>query len=128
MKQAFLALTFLFLMAAESGAQTINDVPLKDIDVEYIEIVGTAKLFSTKLNIELDFGQENKFWTDKEYQVKNAEGKKITFNSMIDALNFMGKNGYELIMPYVVTVSNQNIYHYLLRRKKSPEQALMKEK
>ena len=101
-----------------SFSQTINDIPLKDIDVEYIEILGTPKAFSTKLNIELDFGQENKVWSNREYQLKNAEGKKIEFNSMIDALNFMAKNGYELIMPYIVTESSKSVYHYLLRKKK----------
>lgn len=119
MKNLLFAFAVVLLFSLSSFAQTINDVPLKDVDVEYIEIVGTAKLFSTKLNIRLDFGQANKFWTDKEYQLKDADGKKIDFNSMIDALNFMSKNGYELIMPYVVTDNSQNIYHYLLRKKKS---------
>jgi hypothetical protein len=32
-------------------AQTVNDVPIKDIDVEYVQIVGTAKFFSTKVII-----------------------------------------------------------------------------
>jgi len=128
MRQACFVLVLLFLVAVQGSAQTINDVPLKDIDVEYIEIVGTEELFSTKLTIQLDFGQENKAWTDKEYQVKNAEGKKIKFNSMIDALNFLSKNGYELIMPFAVTASNKSTYHYLLRRKKSPEQVSLKEK
>lgn len=115
---------FLFAVVAAtlyplfSQAQTVNDVPLKDVDVEYIEIVGSANLFSTKLNIRLDFGQENKFWTNKEYLLKDAEGKKIEFNSMIDALNFMSKNGYELITPYVVTDSTVSVYHYLLRKKR----------
>jgi len=118
MKKLLSSFAFIFLFQCRSFAQTINDIPLKDVDVEYIEIVGSTKAFSTKLNIELDFGQENKFWSNKEYQLKNAEGKKIEFNSMIDALNFMAKNGYELIMPYIVTVSNQSVYHYLLRKKK----------
>ncbi|HET7898412.1 MAG TPA: hypothetical protein VFL47_12090 [Flavisolibacter sp.] len=118
MKSCIFALAVLFFLPFTSRSQTINDVPLKNIDVEYIEIVGTAKLFSTKLTIELDFGQQNRFWTNKEYKLKDAEGNKIEFNSMIDALNFMSKSGYELIMPYVVTVSNQNVYHYLMHRKK----------
>ena len=41
-------------------AQTVNDTPLKDIDVEYVQIVGTSKLLSTKLTIEIDFGQKIK--------------------------------------------------------------------
>lgn len=112
----------LLICQQHSFAQTINNVPLKDIDVEYIEIVGTPTILSTKLTIELDFGQENKFWSNREYDLRDAAGKRIKFNSMIDALNFMGKNGYELIMPYIVPSTNSSsgsVYHYLLRRKKT---------
>jgi hypothetical protein len=120
MKKVLSAFVLALLFHSASHAQTINDVPLKDIDVEYIEIVGTPVAFTSKLSIDLDFGQENKFWSNKEYQLKDAEGKKIKFNSMIDALNFMAKNGYELIMPYIVSnPSSQSVYHYLLRKKKA---------
>jgi hypothetical protein len=96
----------------------VNDIPIKDIDVEYVQIVGTSKLLSSKLNIEIDFGQEDKLFKDKDTRVKSAEGKNLDFNSMIDALNFMSKNGYEFVNAYVITISNQNVYHYLLRKKK----------
>lgn len=130
MKPFFAALLPALIFQLQSPAQTINNVPLKDIDVEYIEIVGTPNVLSTKLTIALDFGQENKFWSNKEYELRDADGKRIKFNSMIDALNFMGKNGYELIMPYIVPGTNSassntgtntgsSIHHYLLRRKKA---------
>lgn len=100
-------------------AQTVNDVPLKNIDVEYVQIVGTSKLLSTKLTIEIDFGQKTKFFSSgKETIVKDIDGKAVDFNSMIDALNFMSKNGYEFLNAYAITVGNQNVYHYLLRNKK----------
>lgn len=100
-------------------AQTVNDVPLTDIDVEYVQIVGTSKLLSTKLTIEIDFGQRTKFFSSgKETIVKDIDGKAVDFNSMIDALNFMSKNGYEFVNAYAITIGNQNVYHYLLRNKK----------
>jgi hypothetical protein len=37
---------------------------------------------------------------------------------MIDALNFMTKNGYEFVQAYALVLSNQNVYHYLLRKKR----------
>lgn len=100
------------------AAQSVNDVPIKDIDVEYVQIVGTSKLMSNKVTIEIDFGQENKFWKAQDTQVKDENGKLVSFNSMIDALNFMSKNGYDFVAAYTVTVSNQNVYHYLLRKGK----------
>lgn len=99
-------------------SQTVNDIPLKDIDVEYVQIVGTSKLMSTKLTIQIDFGQRTKFFSaGKETILKDEQGKALDFNSMIDALNFMAQNGFEFVNAYTITVSNQNVYHYILKRK-----------
>lgn len=113
-----LLLLALFCVGAMS-AQSVNDVPLKEIDVDYVQIVGTSKMMSTKLNINLDFGQQTKFFSSgKESQVKDENGKAVEFNSMIDALNFMSRNGFEFLNAYAVTVSGQNVYHYILKKKK----------
>lgn len=98
-------------------AQTVNDKPIKEIDVEFVQIVGTSKLLSNKLTIEIDFGQENKFWNTKDTQVRDENGQLMIFNSMIDALNFMSKNGYNFINAHTITIGNQNVYHYLLKKK-----------
>ncbi|MBL7830145.1 MAG: hypothetical protein JNK41_03895, partial [Saprospiraceae bacterium] len=100
-------------------AQSINDIPLAEINVEYIQIVGTSKLFSNKLTIQIDFGQENKFWTGQgDNRIKDVNGKVINFNTMIDALNFLSENGYEFINAYAIATPNQNVYHYILKRQK----------
>lgn len=99
-------------------SQTVNDIPLSDIDVEYVQIVGTSKILSTKVFIEIDFGQRTKFFSSgKETIIKDSLGKAVDFNSMIDALNFMSENGYDFVNAYAITVGNQNVYHYLLRKK-----------
>ena len=108
----------LILGISASYAQTVNNKPIKEIDVEFVQIVGTSKLMSNKLTIEIDFGQENKFWSSKDTQVKDENGKLMIFNSMIDALNFMSHNGYSFINAHTVTIGNQNVYHYLLQKKK----------
>ena len=46
----------------------------------------------------------------------DENGKNITFNSMIDALNYMGKLGWDFEQAYVVTESNTNVYHWLLSK------------
>ncbi|MFT7033093.1 MAG: hypothetical protein ACJA2S_001594 [Cyclobacteriaceae bacterium] len=58
-------------------SQTVNDIPIKDIDVDYIQIVGTSKLLSNKVTIEIDFGQENKLWSVKDTQVKRLKREII---------------------------------------------------
>jgi len=119
MRKVILLLTFTFF-GLILKAQTVNDIPIRDIDVEYLQIVGTSKLLSTKLTIQIDFGQRTKFFsTGKETIVKDENGKPTDFNSMIDALNFMSKNGFEFVNAYAITVGNQNVYHYLLRNRKN---------
>jgi hypothetical protein len=119
MKKLFL-IGLIVVSSFALNAQTVNDIPIKDIDVEYVQIVGTSKLFSTKLTIQIDFGQRTRFFSSgKETIVKDEEGKALEFNSMIDALNFMSKNGFEFVNAYAISIGNQNVYHYILRNKKS---------
>ncbi len=110
----------LFAVALSLGflvsGQTVNDIPIADIDVEYVQIVGTSKLMSNKVTIEIDFGQENTVWSNKDTQVKNKDEEVMVFNSMIDALNFMSKNGYDFVTAYAVSIGNQRVYHYLLKK------------
>ena len=81
----------------------------------YSEIVGTAKFMSTKVTIEISFGQRVKTFNDNRMKDPQT-GKAIVFNSMIDALNFMGKQGWEFAQAYIITESNVNVYHYLLKK------------
>jgi len=106
------------LSLSTAKAQTVNDIPINEIDVEYIQIIGTSKLLSNKVTIQIDFGQENKYWSNKDTQVKDENGKLLVFNSMIDSLNFLSENGYEFVNAYAITIGSQNVYHYMLRKKK----------
>lgn len=118
MKKILFSSIILFgLLLSNLNAQTVNDIPINEIDVEYIQIVGTSKLLSNKVTIQIDFGQENKYWSNKDTQVKDENGKLVVFNSMIDSLNFLSENGYEFVNAYAITLGNQNVYHYILRRK-----------
>lgn len=89
----------------------------------YCEILGTMKLLSNKVTVNIDFGQNTKFGEDT--RLRDETGKVITFNSMVDAMNWMGAQGWEFVQAYVVTVQNQNVYHWLLKldiRFLSPEE------
>jgi hypothetical protein len=106
-----------------SNRITVNDISLDSLDVEYVEIVGTNMGFiEKKIQISIDFGQKIAFtFSGKSIVLKDNLGKSITFNSMIDALNFMNSHGYEFVTAYIVTIGTgnmtQNVYHYLLKRK-----------
>lgn len=102
-----------------SFAQTVNGVPIKEIDVEHIQIVGVTKMMSTKVTIHIDFGQRNKIFNNRDTEIRDENDKAVEFNSMIDALNFMTANGYEFVQAYAFSVaSGPNVYHYLMRKSK----------
>jgi hypothetical protein len=86
-----------------------------DAQYVYCEVLGTEKLLSTKVNIVVDFGDRLKWFADNRMKDEKT-GKPIVFNSMVDALNYMGKQGWVLAQAYPVTIQNQNVYHYLLKR------------
>jgi hypothetical protein len=113
------------LLSGMAYSQTVNGVALKDLNVDYVMIVGQGKVFSNKVNIEIDFGQATSIWKGgKEMKLLDENGKKVELNSMIDALNFMSAAGYEFVNAYAITVDNgiagkQNVYHWILKKKKA---------
>jgi hypothetical protein len=113
----YLLLFFLSCLLASATAQTVNDTPIAELDAPYILIVGTSRPFSNKVTITVDFGQHSAFFSaGQERVIKDADGKVVTFNSMIDALNFFFYLDYEFAQAYTVTMGNQNVYHYLMRK------------
>src|SRR5690348_4819379 len=80
----------------------------------YCEIVGTQKLLTTKVTVVVDFGERMRVFADN--RMKDENGRAIVFNSMIDALNFMGKQGWEFAQAYTITISNQNVYHFMMKK------------
>lgn len=104
--------------ASYSFSQTVNDVPLKDIDVEYVQIIGTGRSLSTKVNVEIDFGQETKSISFKNgTNIKDERGRNVKFNSMMDALNFMSANGYVFQFAYTTNNEKDEAVYYILKKK-----------
>ena len=115
------ALLFLFLMLPSlSFAQTVNNVPLKNIDAEYLEFYYFRKVFKgPKYYLYINYGQEfsmEVFNRPEELKVKDEIGNELIFNSEIDCLNFMVKNGYELISKNE-RISGESSFPVFLMRK-----------
>lgn len=79
-----------------SQAQFVGDQDIREITSPYIEVSVTDRLLSDKVNVDIDFGQDTKFFTFKnEVSIKDGN-KRVKFNSKISVLNFFLKFGYEL--------------------------------
>ncbi len=117
MKNVLLAFGLFFSVLG--FGQTINGKPLKDLDVQYLQILGTSKLMSSKLTITIDIGQKTKYFSSNldSTLLKDENGDGVIFNSMIDALNFMSSHGYEFVTSNIITVGGQNVYHYLIKKR-----------
>lgn len=109
----------LFLLIGFSTSvysQTTTDT-LTTSKYVYCELVGMAKFLSTKVTVSVDYGEERSFFQDTRMRDEQT-GKVTSFNSMVDALNYMSTKGWEFVQAYVVTTGNQNVYRWLLKKKK----------
>jgi len=111
MNRLFILLIALFCSLSVS-AQSTNQ--LKQTE-QYCQVLASAKPFSTKVSITVDYGQETKFFGDRGV-VRSEDGKIQSFNSVIDALNYMSSQGWQFVNAYAITVGGQNVYHYVMRR------------
>ena len=93
------------------GAVAQNEVNGKK--VTYIQLMGYQKMLSHKVRVVVDLGQDN--WR-YQFKLRDEKGKPIPFNSMVEVLNYMTKRGWEYVNSYPVTVTNQNVYHFLLKK------------
>ena len=74
---------------------------------------------SRKVTIEVDYGQEQKLF-ERTAAVKNGNGDLRLFNSIADALNYMGSLGWRLVQVFP-TYSDPAVsagYFYLMESKK----------
>ena len=90
-------------------------ITAKSQEYIYCQLVGTGRLLSNRVDVSIDFGQQTNLFTDT--RLRDESGKVVVFNSMVDAMNFMGADGWEFIQAYAVTSGNSNVYHWLLKKK-----------
>lgn len=83
----------------------------------YCELVGQMKILTGKVSVSVDFGQQSYF---KDNRLVDDKGEVMTFNSMVDAMNYMATLGWEFEQAYVVTIGSgtgaSNVYHWLLSK------------
>lgn len=101
--------TFILMSAFASNAQ--SDTTRIE---QYCQVIATPGLLSNKVTIDIDFGEQKSFWRDERLRSYNGKLKK--FNTIVDALNFMGKEGWVFINAYPVKMTNAEIYHFAFKK------------
>lgn len=70
-----------------------------------------------KVKVEVDFGGKKSMWgNDGRDLLIDENGKDIKFNSMVEAMNYMGSKGWTFEAAYTVTIASQNVIHWLLSK------------
>ena len=88
----------------------------KEACVEYITMTAYLKpLTANKYGVVIDYGQKMKF--AQEVRITDKEGKPVTFNGAVDALNFLDKNGWELVSVYTTFYQNVTYFNHICKRK-----------
>lgn len=81
---------------------------------QYCQIIAKPRLLTNKVTIDIDYGDEKSFWQDN--RLKTDEGKLRKFNTIIDAMNYMGKEGWLFINAYPVKMGETEIYHFAFKK------------
>lgn len=116
MKQ-YLVIIALMLLSVKSWAQ--DGMNKKTIMAEqYCQVmaVSTGGLFEVfKVNIDVDYGEAvNK---RKDMRVKDSSDVFRTFNTIVDALNYMGRHGWSLVNAFSTnTKGNTDNITYLFKK------------
>ena len=108
MKKIFIASLVLFSTGTSFAQDTASKVE------QYCQIIASPKLLSNRVTIDIDFGEEKSIWRDN--RLKTYDGKLKKFNTVIDALNYMGKEGWVFINAYPVSTGQSVIYHFAFKK------------
>lgn len=90
---------------------------------QYCQVIATPKLLSNRVTIDIDFGEEKSFWTDT--RLKTDAGKIRKFNTIIDAINYMGRAGWIFINAFPVHMGETEIYHFAFKKQFYKSDVLM---
>ena len=119
MKQVIFLLAL--LICSSSYTQTLNGIPVEELDVKYIQIVGQSKLLKVfEVTIYVNYGQIGSIKDSQKGKglMLTKDGKQMTFNGMMDAVNFFSNYGYELEFAYPISIPNSGrVYHYIMYKK-----------
>lgn len=106
-------LTFILLLSLTAVISYGQDTTKIE---QYCELVAQGRLFSPKVTIDINFGEAREFFSDNRMR-DEITGKVKLFNSVTDALNFMGTQGWSLVNAFPIsTSSGPQVYHFYFKK------------
>lgn len=115
MKTKILFLTVVFILMLHSAkSQYLDNKHINDIKSEYLTIRQAGFKFSKKMKIIVDFGAYNSQNKPLKCYLRDENNKPMTYNSIVDALNYLYQFNYECVDTY----TDIDVY-YLLKKKEN---------
>ncbi len=108
MQKVLVITIFLFTTLVSNGQLDSSKVE------QYCQVIATPRLLSNKVTIDIDYGDEKSFWQDT--RLKTDAGKLKKFNTVIDAINYMGRQGWIFINAYPVRMGETERYHFAFKK------------
>ncbi len=96
-----------------ANAQYVNETPISEIDADYIRIWSdSGPLLSSKITVRIDWGQGG-----RTPQITDNRRRSVSFNGMMDAINMLSKEGFELFE--IIRDSKDESEIFYLKRKEN---------
>ncbi|KAA2242910.1 hypothetical protein F0L74_10300 [Chitinophaga agrisoli] len=100
------------IIGAAISALCAFRIPVQAQQWQYCTITVYARGLSLKTRISIDYGQEKGNRISDANRPKDEQGNLIEFNTGVDALNYMGRDGWKCINASVDTAGG--MIQYLL--------------
>ena len=96
--------------------ERITGIIYEDKKIEvFCDLISRKKFLGFEESITIDYGERDSIWLDETiYSLTKKDLKK--YNSIIDALNYMGSEGWEVINSYSASQTPYIIEHYILKK------------
>lgn len=81
---------------------------------QFCQVIARPRLLSSKVTIDMDYGGVKKFWNDT--RLRDSQGNVRVFNTVVDAINYMVKEGWTFVNAYPVRTYSVEIFHIAFKR------------
>lgn len=120
MKTLFFSLLVMLSSLHASGQVLVDGENINDLSITYCQIIGINRIGFAGTRVWVDYGQP-KFVANhlNAQRISGRDQQPIKFNTVIDALNFLVANGWELVSSSITSDNEGGAsrFIYLLRKR-----------
>tara|TARA_B100001741_G_C16320281_1_gene490120 strand:- start:115 stop:573 length:459 start_codon:yes stop_codon:yes gene_type:complete len=96
--------------------EKVNSISYENKTIEvFCDLVSKKKFLSTQEIISINYGTRDSLWIDpKIYTLAASELKEYGY--IVDALNYMGNEGWKIVNTYSTSDNSYIVEHYILKK------------